>query len=260
MTETNRIIPAERIKTEEEFKEHEANYKYCLGEQEWYAITKDPKKEVIDKLKKYIADLDSTERKSEKEQAILKDINLLQVKLELISNNSYDVILQENMDTELKLMREYKLSKRFNGVALTKALIKGDEEAKELWDYKVLRLSGRMGKLTSLDVIPNSSVVLDFVKMYKESFVDVNIEEVKKSVEQQIGLVIYQDLAGRFGDGANSRISHKITEINDLIKDDNGIGIEEINSDEKQNSGLGIDKTKGPLKPKEPSKKEEHDI
>ena len=105
-----RKIPLKRINSKQEYEHHKMNNEYCLGERFWLMTTKDPLLEVSKKIKEEMKKLDDVERGSSEENAILKDIHVLQVKFDMLRDGCYESVLIDNINAETLLLDEYELS------------------------------------------------------------------------------------------------------------------------------------------------------
>lgn len=205
-----RKIPLDKIKSKDEYEHHKSNYEYCRAELVWLATTKNPAEEVAQKLRESLKKLDEVERKSKREQAILKDIHILQVKLGMLQDGSYETVLNENLIAEAEMLSEFELNSSLDSKGRIKELFKGNENARKLLDYDELRLYGMMTKPPALDYNSRSKVYLDFVNEYNESFVDIDINDIKDSAKEQLALIPSESTEIRHVDKTETRVKEGI--------------------------------------------------
>lgn len=189
-----RRIPLERIKDKKQYEDHNANLEYCRSEHLWYTTTVNPLEEVANQLKKCLQRLDQVPRGSNPEKALLKDINVLQVKYAMLKEGTYEAALMENIQAETLLTKEFELSQKMSRVEYIKGLGSLNPEAMKLHEYRKLINDGIITTPQPMDRMPKSKLLLDFVNLYRESFVEVNVEELKEEVQQELGLVPYQEV------------------------------------------------------------------
>lgn len=95
-----------KIKTQEEYEKRKEDLQYCIDEYSWFSQSKDPKKDISERVKLLLGGL-NPELPQDEQLRILKEIHLLQVKYVAVKNGEYEPTLRQNIQANLILTQQY---------------------------------------------------------------------------------------------------------------------------------------------------------
>lgn len=214
MEETNMRIPLGRIKDDDDKRKHEEVLNIYLKEMGWLSNSKNTKSKMLEKIKKNLEQIPVEDRNENEERKLYNE----SVKKSLLMSGEYEPRLFDNIRAEIFMIQEYELRKKYP--TLGKALLgwsKGEEDAKKLLGYIVLRETGRITMPERMNV--NYQCLSELIEQYDASFVDTDIEQIKEELEKSksVALVPYDDRAFfKFADEAANNLTR---EVNDRIKE-----------------------------------------
>ena len=213
-----RRIPKGIIKDKAEYTEHIQKRKEIEEELYWLSHTESPIANVSKQVKKCLAELEelkahqkekekeengitiqetNVENEVEKEKDLLHQIYLLQVKYDLLKSGDYESIVRSNLKNEIEMIDEFERKGKYQSIGkFLGGLLKGEEDAKILFGYFLMREYGRSTMPDRIDITPKSKVLFDFAKSYSSSWVDIDGKELEESATpQNTSLVVPQDIS-----------------------------------------------------------------
>ena len=189
MTETELRIPLERIKNDDEKFKHEEILNLYLKE----INLKSTKSKRLNDINSFLNEKLNKEVRSEEDE---REIYNASVKSRLLKDDEYESRLIDNIRAEVFMIQEYELRKKyptFGRVLL--GWSRGEEDAKKLLGYIILRETGRATMPNRMNV--NYQCLAELVEQYDSSFVETNVEQIKKELDESksVSLIPYDDRA-----------------------------------------------------------------
>lgn len=195
-----------KIKTQEEYEKRKEDLQYCLDEYSWFSQSKDPKKDIAERVKLLLDGL-SPELPQEEQLRILKEIHLLQVKYVAIKNGEYDSTLRQNIQANLILTQQYEAAmEKRSPWSIISGMLTGN---------KVVR--NHVQNLSLVSDVNNHRAAQDAIDLRREKPEDIlkymsrnyNFVNITIPTEEK-GLVPVQDIS--FEDAVQTRI-REMTEM-----------------------------------------------
>lgn len=214
MNENEAKIPIGRIKDEDEKKKHEDILELLLEENVAFSRLENSQKDMLEKVSRDLDGIPTTDRSNEEERLVYRN----NVKSSLLRNNEYESRLKDNIRAEIFMLNEYELRKKYPSAGkMLMGLAKGEEDAKKLLGFIVLRETGRITMPKRMNV--NYQILPELLEQYDSSFVDIDKEQIKKELEEQnsVALVPYNDNSiFKFAEVASNGL---FLEVDDMIKE-----------------------------------------
>lgn len=128
----------EKIKTAEEYEATRKEIDYYVNEYNWVLNSKNPEKEVEEKVKELMSKMDRAQTKEE-ELETLRAIHLLQNKYVSIKNGRYAADLKRNITANLIRVEQYEASlEQRTAMDVLKGIIRNDSATKDYLQRKYM--------------------------------------------------------------------------------------------------------------------------
>lgn len=220
MAETNiSRLPLDIIKDKRSYEEHQREFKKYFDEMKDFLSHPDiAARLTLQAVEKNMEELKDVETGSKREEELLGELLVLNVKSNLLKEGSYQSEIMNHLIAEKFMLDEYELKWKFpTSMSLIRGMFDKEnrEDAKKLVGLTLIRLSGKIAMPTSLEYIPSEQLIEEVLKNYEP--VDIDAQELRDKIneEKEIkALVPYQeiDLSG-YAEQTRLLLTQEVTDL-----------------------------------------------